>query len=149
MGWKDAEPDAYNRRIFRFCAGWLERVMQAIAEAAWLLQSNRWPFGPRYFSTKSFDPRDGGLSIVGEGSRSSGSTPNGFARTMHSENDCTRRYWSFSYTRCGRVAMLEPARTSSRKRIPVLAAELVRRKVAVIAATGGARGYSRVPGGSA
>src|SRR5262249_8121297 len=64
MGRKDAEPDAYNRRIFRFCAGWLERVMQAIAEAAWLLQSNRWAvgiFGPRYFSTKSFDPRGGGL----------------------------------------------------------------------------------------
>ena len=45
MGRKDAEPDAYNRRIFRFCAGWLERVMQAIAEAAWLLQSNPWAFG--------------------------------------------------------------------------------------------------------
>src|SRR5262245_43533228 len=56
MGRKD-EPDAYNRRIFRFCAGWLERVMQTIAEAAWLLQSNRWAFwifGPRYFSAKSF-----------------------------------------------------------------------------------------------
>jgi hypothetical protein len=33
-GPEDAEPDAYNRRIFRFCAGWLERVMQASAEAA-------------------------------------------------------------------------------------------------------------------
>ena len=30
---KDAEADAYNRRIFRFCAGWLGRVMQAIADA--------------------------------------------------------------------------------------------------------------------
>jgi hypothetical protein len=62
MGRKDAEPDAYNRRIFRFCAGWLERVMQAIAEAAWLLQSNRWAFGifgPRYFSDTSFEARGG------------------------------------------------------------------------------------------
>jgi hypothetical protein len=30
---KDAEADACNRRIFRFCAGWLGRVMQAIAAA--------------------------------------------------------------------------------------------------------------------
>ena len=44
--------------------------MQAIAEAAWLLQSNRWPFGifgPRYFSDTSFEARGGGLSIVGVG----------------------------------------------------------------------------------
>jgi hypothetical protein len=44
--------------------------MQAIAEAAWLLQSNRWAFGifgPRYFSDTSFDARGGGLSIVGVG----------------------------------------------------------------------------------
>src|SRR6516225_1618710 len=90
MGRKDAEPDAYNCRIFRFCAGWLKR-MQAIAEAAWLLQSNRWPFGifgPRYFSTKSFDARGGGPVQHGGGGgisrgRVSGSTREIRALLLH------------------------------------------------------------------
>jgi len=80
MGRKDAEPDAYNRRIFRFCAGWLERVMQAIAEAARLLQSNRWPFGifgPRYFSDTSFEARGGGP--VHQGGRVTQPDTRGFA----------------------------------------------------------------------
>src|SRR6516164_3099148 len=67
---KDAEPDAYNRRIFRFCAGWLGRFESRrrsdhdcepvplrgggwrIAEAALLPPINPWTVGnfcPRYF----------------------------------------------------------------------------------------------------
>jgi len=71
MGRKDAEPDAYNRRIFRFCAGWLERVMQAIAEAALLPPVKS--LGLRNFWVLDiFQPslrhaRPGGLSTVGLG----------------------------------------------------------------------------------
>ena len=83
MGRKDAEPDAYNRRIFRFCAGWLERVMQAIAEAALLPPVKS--LGLRNFWVLDiFQPslrhaRPGGLSTVGLGAafsrgRVSGST---------------------------------------------------------------------------
>jgi hypothetical protein len=43
---KDARPDAYNRRTFRFCAVWLKRVMH-IAEAALLPPIKS--FGPSEF----------------------------------------------------------------------------------------------------
>jgi hypothetical protein len=46
VDWKDAEPDAYDRHVFRFRAGRLGRAMQAVAEAVLL------PPG------KSLDPRD-------------------------------------------------------------------------------------------
>src|SRR5262249_52442449 len=51
----------------------VERVMQTIAEAAWLLQSNRWAFGifgPRYFSAKSFGAQGWGPVRRGVGGRS-------------------------------------------------------------------------------
>ena len=78
--WAGKTPSQMHCRIFRFCAGWLERVMQAIAEAAWLLQSNRWAFGifgPRYFSDTSFEARGGGP--VHQGGRVTQPDTRGFA----------------------------------------------------------------------